>query len=66
MSMSTNCHIISGSEVQFNVVMVGNSCVGKTSFVRRFHEGQFTQDYRSTIGEFCDGDEGLLITEVII
>ncbi|XP_048055435.1 uncharacterized protein rab44 isoform X2 [Megalobrama amblycephala] len=38
------------SEVQFNVVMVGNSCVGKTSFVRRFHEGQFTEDFRSTIG----------------
>ncbi|XP_058635564.1 uncharacterized protein rab44 [Onychostoma macrolepis] len=36
--------------VQFNVVMVGNSCVGKTSFIRRFHEGQFTEDYRSTIG----------------
>ncbi|XP_056109769.1 EF-hand calcium-binding domain-containing protein 4B [Rhinichthys klamathensis goyatoka] len=38
------------SELQFNVVMVGNSCVGKTSFIRRFHEGQFTEDYRSTIG----------------
>ncbi|XP_067316233.1 uncharacterized protein rab44 isoform X2 [Pseudorasbora parva] len=38
------------NEVQFNVVMVGNSCVGKTSFIRRFHEGQFTEDYRSTIG----------------
>ncbi|XP_073708444.1 uncharacterized protein rab44 [Garra rufa] len=36
--------------VQFNIVMVGNSCVGKTSFIRRFHEGQFTEDYRSTIG----------------
>ncbi|XP_043098105.1 uncharacterized protein rab44 isoform X2 [Puntigrus tetrazona] len=42
---------ISDTEVvQFNVVMVGNSCVGKTSFIRRFHEGQFTEDYRSTIG----------------
>ncbi|XP_039544913.1 uncharacterized protein rab44 isoform X3 [Pimephales promelas] len=38
------------SELPFNVVMVGNSCVGKTSFIRRIHEGQFTQDYRSTIG----------------
>ncbi|XDV35527.1 hypothetical protein PO909_005456 [Leuciscus waleckii] len=38
------------SELQFNVVMVGNSCVGKTSFIRRFHEGQYTEDYRSTIG----------------
>ncbi|XP_016314482.1 uncharacterized protein LOC107667361 isoform X2 [Sinocyclocheilus anshuiensis] len=42
---------ISDAEVvQFNIVMVGNSCVGKTSFIRRFHEGQFTEDYRSTIG----------------
>uniref|UniRef100_A0A9J7YI43 small monomeric GTPase n=1 Tax=Cyprinus carpio carpio TaxID=630221 RepID=A0A9J7YI43_CYPCA len=42
---------ISDAEVvQFNVVMVGNSSVGKTSFIRRFHEGQFTEDYRSTIG----------------
>uniref|UniRef100_A0A672P6E6 Uncharacterized protein n=1 Tax=Sinocyclocheilus grahami TaxID=75366 RepID=A0A672P6E6_SINGR len=41
--------------VQFNVVMVGNSCVGKTSFIRRFHEDQFTEDYRSTIGECCYG-----------
>uniref|UniRef100_A0A8C1K418 small monomeric GTPase n=1 Tax=Cyprinus carpio TaxID=7962 RepID=A0A8C1K418_CYPCA len=42
---------ISDTEVvQFNVVMVGNSCVGKTSFIRRFHEGLFTEDYRSTIG----------------
>ncbi|XP_016126498.1 uncharacterized protein [Sinocyclocheilus grahami] len=42
---------ISDTEVvQFNVVMVGNSCVGKTSFIRRFHEDQFTEDYRSTIG----------------
>ncbi|XP_059415993.1 uncharacterized protein LOC132151701 [Carassius carassius] len=42
--------ISDAEEVQFNVVMVGNCSVGKTSFIRRFHEGQFTEDYRSTIG----------------
>lgn len=48
--------MVSDTEVvRFNVVMVGNSCVGKTSFIRRFHEGQFTEDYCSTIGECCDG-----------
>ncbi|XP_057193325.1 uncharacterized protein rab44 [Triplophysa rosa] len=36
--------------VQFNVVMVGNSSVGKTSFVRSFHGGEFSPDYSSTIG----------------
>ncbi|XP_026116672.1 uncharacterized protein LOC113095335 [Carassius auratus] len=42
---------ISDTEVvQFNVVIVGNSYVGKTSFIRRFHEGLFTEEFRSTIG----------------
>lgn len=45
--------VLDSAVVQFNVVMVGNSCVGKTSFIRRFHKGQFTEDYRSTIGECC-------------
>ncbi|XP_053491954.1 uncharacterized protein rab44 [Ictalurus furcatus] len=37
-------------EAVYNVVMVGNSSVGKTSFIKRLQTGQFTQDYSSTIG----------------
>ncbi|XP_052455907.1 uncharacterized protein LOC128015794 isoform X19 [Carassius gibelio] len=49
-TVNLNNSISDAEEVQFNVVMVGNCSVGKTSFIRRFHEGQFTEDYRSTIG----------------
>ncbi|XP_036425561.1 titin homolog [Colossoma macropomum] len=34
----------------YNVVMVGNCGVGKTSFIRRFQSGLFSKDYGSTIG----------------
>ncbi|XP_034156740.2 uncharacterized protein rab44 [Pangasianodon hypophthalmus] len=34
----------------YNVVMVGNSNVGKTSFIKRLQSGQFTPDYGATIG----------------
>ncbi|KAL7832882.1 hypothetical protein SRHO_G00299000 [Serrasalmus rhombeus] len=34
----------------YNVVMVGNCNVGKTSFIRRFQSGLFSKDYGSTIG----------------
>ncbi|XP_072540649.1 uncharacterized protein rab44 [Salminus brasiliensis] len=34
----------------YNVVMVGNSNVGKTSFIKRFQSGLFSLDYSSTIG----------------
>ncbi|XP_028816555.1 uncharacterized protein rab44 isoform X4 [Denticeps clupeoides] len=36
--------------VQFNVVMVGNSSVGKTSFIRQFQSGHFCEDLSATIG----------------
>ncbi|XP_041944380.1 uncharacterized protein rab44 isoform X1 [Alosa sapidissima] len=36
--------------VMFNVVMVGDSSVGKTSFIRRFQSGQFIDDHSATIG----------------
>ncbi|XP_049335599.1 uncharacterized protein rab44 isoform X8 [Astyanax mexicanus] len=34
----------------YNVVMVGNSSVGKTSFMNRLQSGHFSPDYCSTIG----------------
>ncbi|KAI4892726.1 hypothetical protein NFI96_009605 [Prochilodus magdalenae] len=34
----------------YNIVMVGNCNVGKTSFIRRFQSGLFSQDHGSTIG----------------
>lgn len=34
----------------YNVIMVGNSNVGKTSFIRRLQNGHFSQDYNATIG----------------
>ncbi|XP_060775584.1 ras and EF-hand domain-containing protein isoform X2 [Neoarius graeffei] len=34
----------------YNVVMVGNSNVGKTSFIKRLQSGHFITDYNATIG----------------
>ncbi|MCJ8729562.1 hypothetical protein PDJAM_G00108040, partial [Pangasius djambal] len=34
----------------YNVVMVGNSNVGKTSFIKRLQSGHFIPDYGATIG----------------
>lgn len=36
----------------YNVVMVGNSSVGKTSFMKRFQSGEFCMDHYATIGEY--------------
>lgn len=35
----------------YNVVMVGNSSVGKTSFMRRVQNGRFSSDLPSSIGK---------------
>ncbi|KAK2857998.1 hypothetical protein Q7C36_005917 [Tachysurus vachellii] len=37
-------------ELVYNIVMVGNSSVGKTSFIKRLQSGHFIPDYSSTIG----------------
>ncbi|XP_058258367.1 uncharacterized protein rab44 [Hemibagrus wyckioides] len=34
----------------YNIVLVGNSNVGKTSFIKRLQSGQFIRDYSATIG----------------
>ncbi|XP_027002218.2 ras and EF-hand domain-containing protein isoform X3 [Tachysurus fulvidraco] len=37
-------------QLVYNIVMVGNSSVGKTSFIKRLQSGHFIPDYSSTIG----------------
>ena len=34
-----------------NIVLLGDSAVGKTSLISRFHAGQFGEDYNPTIGK---------------
>lgn len=35
----------------YNVIMVGNSSVGKTSFMRRVQNGTFSSDLPSSLGK---------------
>jgi GTPase SAR1 family protein len=35
---------------EIKVVVVGNGGVGKTSMIRRFCKGQYTDEYKKTIG----------------
>lgn len=37
-------------EVAIKVVVVGNGAVGKSSMIRRYCKGVYTQDYKKTIG----------------
>ena len=37
-------------EVPVKVVVVGNGGVGKSSLIRRYCRGEFTSDYKKTIG----------------
>lgn len=32
------------------VVVVGNGCVGKTSMIKQFCKGQYSDEYKKTIG----------------
>ncbi|CAL8277150.1 unnamed protein product [Boreogadus saida] len=41
---------ISGDTTCFNVVMVGSSNVGKTSFMKRIQSGSFSPDFSASIG----------------
>ncbi|KAG9339285.1 hypothetical protein JZ751_023985 [Albula glossodonta] len=49
-SQSTLSRSPSAPDVLYNVVLVGNSAVGKTSFMRRFQSGEFCTDHCATIG----------------
>lgn len=40
-----------GEDNNYNVVMVGNSGVGKTSFMRRAQNGKFSQDLPASVGK---------------
>ncbi|MFX0167687.1 MAG: Rab family GTPase [Candidatus Hodarchaeota archaeon] len=40
----------SGGEYRFKFIVIGDHEVGKTSILRRFVEGRFLADYRTTIG----------------
>ena len=37
-------------EVAIKVVVVGNGAVGKSSMIQRYCKGEFTRDYKKTIG----------------
>ena len=37
-------------EVAIKVVVVGNGAVGKSSLIQRFCRGEFTSEYKKTIG----------------
>ncbi|XP_048872462.1 uncharacterized protein LOC125744541 isoform X46 [Brienomyrus brachyistius] len=41
---------ISGPDLLYNIVLVGSSSVGKTSFMKRTQSGEFTLDHCATIG----------------
>nr|XP_023669200.1 uncharacterized protein LOC111844718 isoform X1 [Paramormyrops kingsleyae] len=49
-SMSSWSPPISGPDLLYNIVLVGSSSVGKTSFMKRIQSGDFTLDHCATIG----------------
>ncbi|XP_036389771.1 ras-related protein Rab-44-like isoform X2 [Megalops cyprinoides] len=49
-SMSDSSPALSVPDVLYNVVLVGNSSVGKTSFMKRFQSGEFSLEHCATIG----------------
>jgi Ras-related protein Rab-23 len=37
-------------EISMKVIVVGNGCVGKSSLIRQYGYGSFTDEYKKTIG----------------
>lgn len=49
------CSVVSkesGLTPHYNVVLVGNSNVGKTSFMKRVQSGKFCSDFYASVGKF--------------
>ena len=42
--------MISSKKISLKIIIIGEPAVGKTSLVKKFVSGQFTEDYRSSIG----------------
>ncbi len=38
-------------EIYFNLIIVGDVCVGKTSLVKQYTEGKFENNYLCTVGK---------------
>lgn len=38
-------------EIYFNLIIVGDVCVGKTSLVMQYTEGKFEDNYLLTVGK---------------
>ncbi|XP_035236509.1 uncharacterized protein LOC118207243 isoform X2 [Anguilla anguilla] len=49
-SLSSVSHSPSALDLLYNVVLVGNSSVGKTCFMKRFQSGDFNPDLCATVG----------------
>lgn len=53
------------SSIIFKVIVIGDACVGKTSFINRYVNGTFNKQYKGTIGvdfalkivDWTDGDK---------
>ncbi|XP_075263244.1 uncharacterized protein LOC142354749 isoform X1 [Convolutriloba macropyga] len=47
---STNLYSTANQEKVFKIVFLGDTCVGKTSFIQRFHSDYFQEKLPSTVG----------------
>ncbi len=45
-----NMALVGLLDVKYKVLFIGDSCVGKTSFISRYCDGQFTNTFIATVG----------------